>query len=338
MKLRMIDRVRLALSGVVLLTAAAACIAGALFGEPVLDWAGKVLTLTSPKRIAAFVAVCAVLIYLGIYCVTMLWRKSRGKRGFVHQKAENGDIGISLKAIESLVVKCVERHEEISVSRISILETRAGLVIKLRMDMASGMNIPLAVGALQKQIRQYVTACSGVDVAEVRVQVDESAQAASKSPYAVPYTPGVLPVEQPQPALTPAAASAPVEVPVMEQETSSEEDAQEEERPMHQRVFGAEEHPAIVPAPPHEDEAEEAPELEAPEEEAPAAVEEAEAPVMDFPEEVVPEEAPVPEIPVEEPEVSDEEAPVLPVQESSEIEEEVPMLQVEEKPDEETEE
>lgn len=325
MKLRIMDRLLICLCGLVLLCLAAALMADAFFGVPVVAALELLVMLGDAGTVVGFVLLCAALIALGAYCVSMLWRKSKGKRGFVHQKAENGDIGISLKAIESLVVKCIERHEEISVSHISITEVRGGLVIKLRVDMASGMNIPLAVGALQKQIRQYVTACSGVDVVEVRVQVDESANHGASSPYAVVDVPAALPMEEPQPSAAPAAAAEPVEMPAMPEAPVMEE--AEAARPMHQRLFGQEDEPAIVPVPPQEEAAEpQAPEIEI--EEQPE--EASEAPVMELPEEPAGQDEPVPEIPFAEPaQEQPEETPEIPVQEIPQEEKAAPVLQVE---------
>jgi len=49
--------------------------------------------------------------------------------------------------------------------------------------------MPLAVSALQKQIKRYLEACTGVCVEEVRVFVDgtiNQGKNAEKSPYAIP--------------------------------------------------------------------------------------------------------------------------------------------------------
>ena len=49
--------------------------------------------------------------------------------------------------------------------------------------------MPLAISALQKQIKKYLEACSGVMVQEVRVFVDSTIPADEKteaSPYAIP--------------------------------------------------------------------------------------------------------------------------------------------------------
>ena len=48
----------------------------------------------------------------------------------------------------------------------------------IRITLLGGVNIPLTVNALQKQIKQYITSCSGVDVHKVRVMVETDGHAA----------------------------------------------------------------------------------------------------------------------------------------------------------------
>ena len=213
MRLRVIDRILIALSGLILLALAAAAALNLLGVSvaPVVE-AQAYLAEKYWWGVALGVA-CALLVLLGLYEVSMLFRRGKGKRGFIAQKSENGEIAISVKTIESLVTKCAKKHGEIEVQSVQVEETRGGLLIKLRASLPSGMNIPLAVGTLQKQLKQYITACSGVDVSEVRVKVDSTEKAASGSPYAVPDEAASLPVDQPAPSPMPAEAAKPVEVP-----------------------------------------------------------------------------------------------------------------------------
>lgn len=266
MKLRIIDRILIALSGLILL-AQAVWIALDLTGLviPVSEALAWLFNAAQWRKVV--LAACAVLALLGIYGISVLFRRKKGKRSFIAQRSENGEIQISVKSIESLVYKCAQKHGEVKVQTVTVEEARDGLVIKLRAALANGMNIPLAVGTLQKQIKQYVTACSGVDVSEVRVKVESTDRSAEDSPYAVPDGPAALPVEEPEPAPTPAEATALVELP--EEEAVVEEPA-EEDRPVHQRMFSAEEEPNMVPEPPVEIPSEE--EIQAEAEQAAAAV------------------------------------------------------------------
>lgn len=238
MKIRVIDRLLCALSGLILLAMAAALAAETLFHIQLTAFVQDFIAKQTVTHIAVIIAAAVILVLLGAYDVGMLFRRSKGKRGFVMQKTENGELSISIRAIETLVQQCVDKHEELRVTSTTLDNSRDGLIIRLKIDLASGVNIPLAVSALQKQIKQYITACSGVDVREVRVQVETAASKVDHSPYAVPdlmQNPGPLPKDEPMK----------VEVP----ETAAEK-GRKEKKPLHQRLFGREEQPAIVPAPP----------------------------------------------------------------------------------------
>lgn len=250
MRLRAIDRILIALSGLILLAMAAWVALDATgFVTPVSEVLAWLLNPLSMKKALFVAGLCAVLVLLGVYEISVLFRHRKGKHGFIAQRSENGEIAISVKTIESLVIKCAQKHDEIKVQSVSVEEQRNGLMIKLRTALPSGMNIPLAVGTLQKQIKQYITACSGVDVSEVRVKVDSTDKATSGSVYAVSDDGAALPVEQPEPAPVPVEAVTPVEVPA----EAPEIPADERELLTHQRLFSPVEEPAMVPEPPAEE-------------------------------------------------------------------------------------
>ena len=56
----------------------------------------------------------------------------------------------------------------------------------IRISLANVVNIPLTVNALQKQIKHYITSCSGVDVKEVRVMVETGNQPAKNAEMLAP--------------------------------------------------------------------------------------------------------------------------------------------------------
>ncbi|MBQ8201383.1 MAG: alkaline shock response membrane anchor protein AmaP [Clostridia bacterium] len=258
-------RVLTALSGLLLVTLSACVLAEAFFRVPVTEVLSGLLGSRSPLAVLGTLVIALALLALGAGCLCMLLphRKS-DKRGFVMQKTENGPIGISIRAIEGLVQSCVQQHEAIAQADVSIAESRDGIVILLNIDQAAGVNIPLSVGALQKQIRQYVTACTGVDVQEVRVMVENNAPALAASPYAVQETapipaapvmesyaeaPAVETAAEIAAPAAPAVVAAPVAAPPV-MTTMPVMPEEDDDRPLHQRLFGTEDEPAIVPAPP----------------------------------------------------------------------------------------
>lgn len=239
MKLRIIDRILAALVGLLLVAMAAIPLADILFSLGLMEKLAQIATFKTTKHLLVVVGSGVVLLLAGILCLHLATRHPK-RQGFVMQSTDAGELSISIRAIEDLVNKCVEKHEELHVSNTSLENTRNGLVISLRVSLATGVNIPLAVSALQKQIRQYVTACSGVDVHEVKVQVDTTSTKAKASIYAVP---DMLETTTPLALEEPAEVEAPAPQP---------EAKEAEEKCLHQRLFGEEEQPAIVPAPPVE--------------------------------------------------------------------------------------
>ena len=254
MKIRVLDRILVFFAGIVLLCTGAGVIAERFFDVPVFDTLADMLF----ESLTVVIVAAAVLVLLGVYCVCMMFRRYKGKRGFVVQRTEGGELSISIKAIENLVQKCIDKHEELHVMSTGLENSRDGLVIKLRIGLASGVSIPLVVSALQKQIKQYVTACSGVDVREVKVQVETASANLKASPFAVPDL-LATPVTEKLATTTqePASVNSPVTLVPPEANPAAK-------RPLHQRIFGREEQPMNVPVPPNATDAETTAESEKP--------------------------------------------------------------------------
>ena len=270
MKKSVVKRVVLCLAALVLLANGVFAALEAFCNVQFTSGLGLVLKEKSVLNVLLTLVIVLGQLALGAGCVWALLPSRRAvKGGFVMQKTENGAIGISVRAIEGLVRSCVDKHEVIAQADIAIAERRDGIVIKLEIEQAAGVNIPLSIGVLQKQIRQYVTACTGVDVQEVRVLVENNDSPVIGSPYAVqdavPVSVAASVVEKAQEApvtpVAPAAPAVPVEVPAAPAAAPAPvpaaapvlpvaEEEMEDDRPLHQRLFGTEEQPAIVPAPP----------------------------------------------------------------------------------------
>lgn len=305
MKKSILTRILAALGGVTLCGLALCALAETFFHVPATATVGQLLGARTPLAVLIVLLLAILLGAFGVSCVLMLSTKRAAKKaGFVMQKGENGVIGVAVKSIEGLVQTCVRQHDTVSSAEIAVVERRDGIVILLDIKEAAGVNIPLAVGALQKQIKQYVNECTGVDVHEVRVMVENTEEAVVASPYAVkepvvmttavtaaelqreaveaaetvteaaeevaeipvmPEIPAEEPVQESAPVLeipvaeeilaeepaeaeetpAPVVQSVPVVMPVMPEIIEEEDD-----RPLHQRLFGMEDAPVFVPAPP----------------------------------------------------------------------------------------
>ena len=178
MKITVWDRIWSALSGVLIVLAGLWLLGLVFVVQPTwLETVWMSAPLTWWQRTVMIVGALA-LIALGLHDVLLLFRRTREK-GFIIQHSEYGDMSISMNALESMVQKCVASHQELKVNATRIQHAREGIIVDIRITLLGGVNIPLTVNALQKQIKQYITSCSGVDVHKVRVMVETDARAAS---------------------------------------------------------------------------------------------------------------------------------------------------------------
>ncbi|MBR3015957.1 MAG: hypothetical protein IKH57_02565 [Clostridia bacterium] len=154
-----------------------------------------------------------------VYLFVMPGHYAMQRRDYVVQRTDTGELRIATKAIESLVEKCVDLHEEIQLISMTIMNVREGVVVELNISLANNISIPLAVASLQKQIKQYLVASSGIEVREVRVIVESTK-----------------------------------DEPLLVAEIEEEEENEPEKAPMHQRLFCQAEQQTIVPEPPKPEE------------------------------------------------------------------------------------
>lgn len=291
MRIRILDRILVAVAGLLMLAICAGLVAQVFFHVDIVGKVARVLTSDGTWAKIAIAAACVLLLLLGGYCVLILFRH-RGRRDkFITQKTESGDLAISLKAMETMVLRCLEPRKEIETQSIRLENQRDGLDILIRGTVASGISIPLTVDTLQKQIRQYVTACSGVEVKNIRVQIESSGEEAKNAPFAIdapaatPLLQGAEKAEKQAEAAEPEKAekqaeSADAEASEKAEEVREAEDPapqpmisaaesaiaaaenlrkeyeqeieEEDDRPIHQRLFSTPAEPCIMPLPPED--------------------------------------------------------------------------------------
>ena len=223
LKIKLIDRLLTYLCGVVTVAA----------GTLLIVTGGLQLGgVTVPNRIWRWVCfgLGALCILAGFYLFCLSGKYRYRKKDFVVLHQDTGDMCISIKAIEGQVKKCVDMHEEIRLLAMGVFNRgRDGVAVDMKISLANNISIPLAVASLQKQIKQYLVASSGIDVKDVRVSVETTkGEVTNESPYQVAQTP-----EE-----TESSAAA---------EKTEAEAEPEKKLPLHQRLFKNEDEPVTVP-------------------------------------------------------------------------------------------
>ena len=186
------DRILILLCALVALGCAAGVVAllvGKISFDMMTGWLASVdMSRFVVKAAMAGIAALFVLLFLLLFAMILPSKKKRSSN-YAIQRNENGMVRISLKALETLVNKCLNQHAELKVVTSSLYSDEESIRVDVHISLQSDISMPLAISALQKQIKKYLEACSGVMVQEVRVFVDSTIPADEKteaSPYAIP--------------------------------------------------------------------------------------------------------------------------------------------------------
>jgi len=124
-----------------------------------------------------YTAVGFLLLILGIVILAFSFQSSKKKEGgSIVSFTEIGEIRISFRAIESMVLTASRKIRGIREVKTHIDFVEQGLVIYMRIKVIPDIPIPGLVSELQEKIREYVQEISGTNVAEIKVLVENIAQ------------------------------------------------------------------------------------------------------------------------------------------------------------------
>ena len=192
MKVRFFSRLLIAISGLLLVMVA---VLGFVYMNNILPFDVHFRVPGTLWERIITLAVTIVIAALGIFCISVLFRKGKASGGFVIQNSDFGEVSISIHAMENMVHQCVDAHKELTAKSIKMRRSRDGVQVELRVLLQNGVNIPQTVSTLQKEIKEYIADRSGVPVSEVRVMVETDPRVKSRhnvlevAPQPVPATP-----------------------------------------------------------------------------------------------------------------------------------------------------
>lgn len=83
-----------------------------------------------------------------------------------------GEVSISFKAIENLVLKAARNVNGVREIKTRIVYTEPGLVIYLRITTLPDEKIPQLTAELQTAVKEYVESSTGSTVAEIKVLIE----------------------------------------------------------------------------------------------------------------------------------------------------------------------
>lgn len=139
---------------------------------PVHLWLDR-LQLSTNTRIALGV-IAAVFFAVSVRLIFFAFRgRDRGQA--VMHESSLGEIRISLDAVENLVRKVARGVKGVREMKADVTNTNAGLAVELKGIISPEVSIPEVSEEIQSAVKSYVRRVVGVEVAEVRIKVENIA-------------------------------------------------------------------------------------------------------------------------------------------------------------------
>lgn len=143
---------------------------------PLVRWMEE--ARTGAPRVALLIAGLAFFA-ASLYLIVIAFTRQRGGQAVVHD-TDLGEVRISLDAVENLVRRVARSVKGVRDIRADVVQAPAGLVVDLRGVISPEVSVPEVSAEIQQAVRQYVRRVVGVDVAEVRIRVENIANEARR--------------------------------------------------------------------------------------------------------------------------------------------------------------
>ena len=125
--------------------------------------------------IAAASLLVAIWAIYSFYSLQFNFKKAEAKSMQI-DNTEQGQIHITLEAVESFIKRAVSTIKEVKEIKPRIKVIPEGMVLLLKITVAPDTNIPNVTKEIQQKVSQYLKEYGGIDVFDVEVVVDKIAQ------------------------------------------------------------------------------------------------------------------------------------------------------------------
>ncbi len=138
------------------------------------DWVPVVSWLDGARGTSGRLAIFGaglIFFLVSVRLIIFAFSRRGGGQAVVHETAL-GDVRIALDAVENLVRKVARGIKGVRDIKGTVTRTQGGLVVELRAVISPEVSIPDVSEEMQSAVKSYVRRVVGVEVAEVRLHVE----------------------------------------------------------------------------------------------------------------------------------------------------------------------
>ena len=119
-----------------------------------------------------YMLLAVILLALAVYFLLSSMRRGQERVETLTVQGALGELRISFKAVENLVLKAARSNKGVREIKTRITHTEQGLIIYLRAVTVPDLNIPEITAELQTAVKEYVETTTGRTVAEIKVLIE----------------------------------------------------------------------------------------------------------------------------------------------------------------------
>lgn len=129
------------------------------------------LASTENRMIAGIAGILAGFLAV----IMLLWTLKPAPRidTVIVDKASGGDVTMSIAAVKAIIVKAVRQIEGVKELRPDVVTSPNGVKVKLHTMINPDHNVPEISESLQKVVRDNLEKVGGLQVAEIKVLIDD---------------------------------------------------------------------------------------------------------------------------------------------------------------------
>ena len=230
MKMSFLERLLLALTGILGVVFAAALGVMAYYGDAlgltVGDYRISLRGGVWPAVLAGAVALVALIWGLKLLAMAFKREPRNDRQSVSVQHTENGSVRISVAAMDTLVKQAIAHDEGVVDIKTAIINHEDSISVSIDMTLASDVHIPNVTMMMQRTIKNFIEEFSGIAVREVTIMVSKIIEVTPQPPLnLVKPEPAKAIQESQQPKLERMAA--PEEAESVEETVESEMEPEE---------------------------------------------------------------------------------------------------------------
>ena len=135
------------------------------------QWLSALYTNTAVQIVISVIGV--VVILLSIVLMFSGIRKQKQKTALINSTA-NGNISISLNAIEEMAVRHMMENPAIRIVKAGVVSKDAKVSISARVSISEDTNIPETLLAMQTSLKSHIELLAGIEVSKITLLVDKT--------------------------------------------------------------------------------------------------------------------------------------------------------------------